>query len=58
MLLRLKNIISTLINKNQATYVNNRFITETAILYLMFSELLFTSDIDRLLMTVDIARSL
>ena len=58
MLLRLRNIISTLINKNQATYVNNRFITETAILYLMFSELLFTSDIDRLLMTVDIARSL
>ena len=45
-------------NKNQATYVNNRFITETAILYLMFSELLFTSDIDRLLMTVDIARTL
>lgn len=58
MLLRLKNIISTLMNKNQATYVNNRFITETAILYLMFSELLFTSDIDRLLMTVDIARTL
>ena len=58
MLLRLKNIISTLMNKNQATYVNNRFIAETAILYLMFSELLFTSDIDRLLMTVDIARTL
>lgn len=58
MLLRLKNIISTLMNKNQATYVSNKFIAETAILYLMFSELLFTSDIDQLLMTVDIARSL
>ena len=51
---RLRSVISSIVNKNQVAYVNNRFIRESG--RLISDVLMITNslDIEGLLMTVDI----
>ena len=55
---RLKSVISTIVNKNQVAYVNNRFISESGRLISDVLEITDFLDIEGLLMTVDIEKIL
>ena len=55
---RLKSVISTIVNKNQVAYVNNRFISESGRLISDVLEITDSLDIEGLLMTVDIEKIL
>ena len=53
----LKSVISSIVNENQVTYINNRFISKSG--RLMYDVLKITNslDIEGLLMTVDIEKA-
>ena len=54
---RLKSVISTIVNENQVTYVNNRFISESGRLISDVFEITNSLNIEGLLMTVDIEKA-
>ena len=53
----LKSVISTIVNENQAAYVNNRFLSESSTLISDVLEITNSFDIEGLLMTVDIEKA-
>ena len=53
----LKSVISTIVNENQAAYVNNRFLSEGSTLISDVLEITNSFDIEGLLMTVDIEKA-
>ena len=55
---RLKSVISFIVNENQVAYVNNRFISESGRLIPDVLDITNSLDIEGLLMTVDIDKSL
>ena len=54
---RLKSAISSIVNENQVAYVNNRFISESGRLISDVFEINNSSDIEEILMTVDIEKA-
>ena len=54
---RLKSVISTIVNENQVTCVNNRFISESSRLISDVFEITNSLNIEGLLMTVDIEKA-
>ena len=55
--IRLKSVISTIVNENQVAYVNNRFVGECAGLISDVLEITNSLDIEGLLIKVDIERA-
>ena len=53
----LKSVISTMVNENQVAYINSRFISESGRLISDVLEIANSSDIERLLMTLDIEKA-
>ena len=54
---RLKSVISTVVNENQAAYINNRFISESGRLISDVLDITNSLEIEGLLMTVDIEKA-
>ena len=53
----LKSVISNMVNENQVAYINSRFISESGRLISDVLEIANSSDIERLLMTLDIEKA-
>ena len=54
---RLKSVFSSIVNENQVAYVNNRFISESGRLIFDVLKITNSSDIEEMLMTVDIEKA-